>query len=275
LGESVPLWASLTRIFWLGFIYVFGVIIGIRNLFRIRRMDTAEIVENGGLWGVLIFSGIILLGFVGGGQLSRLLMYTPLFTIPLIMRFLAGFDTPVPIKATSGNYYLVRPWNWLRKYSFVVTSIIFLVLSFPTFLVNYATVNTTAIYQYEHSTGEFIESSYGDGRSLLFISDVPTTFSYVYYIPNAEIYSPSKPAGMSEEDLWITLDWLMDKFENSSKSAVFAFTEKFDWAYRNIMLIDQNDQQLLELIDRLSQQNKIYDNGHTQIYPNTRLSRSK
>jgi hypothetical protein len=103
------------------------------------------------------------------------------------------------------------------------------------------------------------------------ISDVPTTFSYVYYVPNAEIENPSKPEGMSAEDLWTTLDFLLDEFENSGQLAIFALTEKFDWAYRDIMLIEPDDPQLLAFSERLSENTLIYDNGHTRIYKNDNL----
>jgi hypothetical protein len=85
LGESTPLWASLTRYFWLVIIYVLGVILGIRNLFRFKRLDSIEILETGGLWGVLIFSVICVFAFPGGTQWQRVLEYAPFFTVPIIV----------------------------------------------------------------------------------------------------------------------------------------------------------------------------------------------
>ena len=269
LGENVPLWASLTRTFWLALIFVFGAILGIRNLFRFRRLDSIETMETGGLWCVLIFSGIAILAFPGGTQQSRVLMYASLFTVPIIVRFLSGlgyrsesFRSPGYVKSLSNS------WGWIGRHAFILLFIVFFVLSLPTFLVNHNSVNTQTVYRHELSAGEFIETSH-EGIPIHFFSDIISVYTSVYYVPDASFsYMPYPWDIADEEALWLETDRLVERFEGSSGDAIFVLTEKFSQPYRSISIVEPTDVRWLEFIGKLSKHNQIYDNGHTQIYSN-------
>lgn len=269
LGESVPLWASLTETFWLAFIFVFGAILGIRNLFRSRKLDLVETMETGGLWGVLIFSIVVILAFPGGTQQSRVLIYAPFFTVPIIVRFLAGFSRRNELLPSAGS--VQGPANsrsWFRRHIFTLLPILFFLLSFPTFLVYNSSVSTMAVYRYELAAGEFVKASYG-GKPLLFFSDIVTVYTNTYYVPDANFNNPPQPWEIAdEEELWLKMNRLVDRFENLGGNAIFVLTERFTWPYRSMYIFNPSDPTWIEFVNRLSQNDKIYDNGHTQIYTN-------
>lgn len=269
LGETVPLWVSLTRGFWLAFIFVFGTILGIRNLFRVKRLDVTETMENGGLWGVLIFSVICILAFPSGTQGHRLLMYTPLFTVPIIMRFLSGSSRQSELsQSTRFGKGLSNSWGWFRRHVFTLLLILFFILSFPTFLVNHSNVSTTVVHNYELSAGEFVEATY-EAKPLHFFSDIITVYTNVYYVPDANFSHPWHHWDIAdEEELWLDINRLMDRFENSGGNSIFVLSEKFTQPFRSISVIEPTDPRWREFVNRLSQDDKIYDNGHTQIYTN-------
>ena len=268
LGESTPLWASLTRYFWLVIIYVLGVILGIRNLFRFKRLDSIEILETGGLWGVLIFSVICVFAFPGGTQWQRVLEYAPFFTVPIIVMFIVGFSNEKAIHSKVFNKCLLKPLNWCERHAMAIISIVFLILSFPTFLVNNASISTMNVYKYELSAGEFVEANY-DEKSLFFASDIITVFTNEYYVPDADLRNPPEPYFMSsEEEVWLAINELFSEFEGHSGPAVFVLTERFDQPYRSIISIEPSDPARIEFLSRISSKDMIYNNGHTLIYIN-------
>jgi hypothetical protein len=266
LGESVPLWASLTRFFWMAVIFVLGMVLGVRNIFRIRKLDSTETLETGGLWGVLIFSVIGVFAFPGGTQIHRILMYAPLFTVPIIMRFLNSYEKPQTDYIPAHHNLLTRSSNWLGKYSVILLMVIFFVLSLPTFLVNRSDINTQTIYKYELSAGEFVENNFDD-NSLLFISDILTIYTNTYYVPDASLSHPPQPWEVSgEEDFWLALDRITENFTNSTTMSLFTLTEKFDKPYSSLFNITQDDPKWLGFTHKLTENNMIYSNNHTQIY---------
>jgi hypothetical protein len=269
LGESVPLWARLARVFWLAFIFVFGAILGIRNLFRSRKLDSIETMETGGLWGVLTLSIIVILAFPAGIQQSRVLLYAPFFTIPIVVRFLSGFSHQDELfQSTRFGQSLANAWGWFTTHIFTLLLILFFILSFPTFLLYNNSVSTMAVYRYELAAGEFVEASCGT-KPLRFFSDIITVYTNAYYVPDANLSHPPQPWEIAdEEELWLDINRLVDMFGNSEGDAIFVLTERFTQPYRSISVIERTDLRWIEFVNRLSRNDKIYDNGHTQIYTN-------
>lgn len=265
LGESVPLWASLTRIFGLSIVIVFGSILGFRNLIQFRKLESVEIIETGGLWGVLIFCAICIFAFPGGTQQSRVLMYASLFTVPIIIRFLTNIKPPIIFKSPVFSKHPAKSWNWDGIIVFNLPFFAFLCLSLPTFLVNHSSINTETVYSYERRTGEFVVTSY-DVESLHFISDILTVYTNAYYVPDAYFNHPPQPWDITDEKtLWQAIDQLIYKYEVSKENAIFVLSERFTQPYRSIAIIEP-DPRWLEFTHRLSNNNLIYCNGHYQIY---------
>jgi len=267
LGEATPLWASLTRYFWLLFLYFFGVILAIRNLFRIKKLDSIGTVETGGLWGILIASAIAIFAFEEGTQWARTLMYIPFLAVPIIITFISGIrqnkrdlqfiDIPISKNPVGVN-----------KFSLIAVFLLILIMSFPTFLVNHSDINTQSVYEYELSNGKYLEQYYDD-KTLSFISDIITTSTFAYYIPDAKLSPPPQLWDLfDEEDLWLSFKKRVEEFEDYRGAVIFTVTERFLQPYNSSFAISESDPEWKEFIGALTPHDMIYNNRHTIIYLN-------
>ena len=161
---------------------------------------------------------------------------------------------------------LSNSWGWFRRHVFTLLLILFFILSFPTFLVNHSNISTTMVHNYELSAGEFVEATY-EAKPLYFFSDGITVNTNVYYVPDANFNAILQPWEIADEDaLWLDVNRLMDRFENSGGNTIFVLSEKFTQPYRSISVIEPTNPGWREFVNRLSQGDRIYDNGHIQIY---------
>ena len=215
----------------------------------------------------MVASAIAIFAFEEGTQWGRTLMYVPFLAVPIIIKFISGIkqnkrdlqfmENPLHQNQTAAN-----------KFSLIVVPLLLLALSFPTFLVNHSSINTLTVYEYELSSGDFVRD-YFEQDGLLFISDGGTVYSFMYYIPDAELSPPPQIWEVSdEEDLWLSFQRKADVFNNYPKTAVFALAERFDQPYRSTYDIDKTGTKWKEFISQLVPNNIVYDNGHTEIYIN-------
>jgi hypothetical protein len=143
-----------------------------------------------------------------------------------------------------------------------------LITAFPTFIVNHSDIETQSVYEYELSAGEFVAENYDD-EGLLFISDILTVYSFMYYIPDAEMSHPAQSWDIKdEEDFWLSCQRQIDRFESYPGTAILAVTERFLQPYHSIYAMDDTSLQWIEFLDELSANDMIYNNGHIQIYIN-------
>jgi len=280
VGESIPLWAGLTRYFWLALIFGFGGILGIRNLVRARKLGSIEVMETGGLLGVAVFSIVIYLA-IPAAQWVRLMVFVPLFTVPIILRFLSGLsrhnelsrenrppeDPEGSLDSNQFHKSFANFGRWFRAHVFTLLIILSFALSLPTFLIHETSFTTFAVYPQELSTGEFLESAYGSEEGLKLFSSM-SAYTYTYYIPKARfdvINAPERLAG--EEDLWLEINRLLYRFENTRDgNIIFVLSERFRRPANHPAAIETTDPRWVELVNTLEDHNKIYDNGHTKIY---------
>ena len=63
-SATTPLWATLTRYFWLALLLGFAAVLGIRNLIRFKKLNDIEIILTGGLiaTGMLLLITLLLSG---------------------------------------------------------------------------------------------------------------------------------------------------------------------------------------------------------------------
>ncbi len=267
LGEATPLWVSLTRYFWLLVVYLFGVILAMINLFRIKKLDSIEAIETGGLWGILLASAVAIFAFEEGTQWGRTLMYVPFLAVPIIIKFISSTKQGKR-ELQFINRALSQNQRGTNKFAPVAVSILLLIMSFPTFLVNHSDINTLSVYEYELSSGEYLEKYYDD-ESLLLVSDVITDYTYVYFIPEAELSAPPHSWAIAdEEELWLSFQKQVEKFESFLKTAVFVITERYSQPYSSKFSINESDTGWIEFINKLMPYDMIYNNGYTQIYLN-------
>ena len=271
-----PAWASSIKFFWLALIIGFGGILGIWNLVKARKLESIEVLETGGLLGVIVFFIVSFLATIGQGQGIRSLAYFPLFTIPIMLTFLSRFsrhdelscqntlfEDPGGSFNCNGFHRSVTHFGgWFRRHVFTLLIILFFVLSLPTLLIRQASVSSNAIYPYESSGGEFIESAYGAEELYLF-STVYMGIAYIYYVPEAHFIGMQPVTGA--EDLWLGMNKSVDLFENYS-NAIFVLSERFRQPPHQPAIMESTDPRWVEIVNRLAENNKIYDNGHIQIY---------
>ncbi|MFC1943360.1 hypothetical protein ACFLWO_02120 [Chloroflexota bacterium] len=285
VGEQVPLWASLTRLFWLAFVFIFGALLWIRNLIKARKLHSLEAIQIGGLLGVVIFSIVCVLGFPGGGQYYRFLMYAPFFTVPIILRSLWDFSSYT--KSSSENIArfsenpgkgslvlklspqkgLITFGSWFRKYAFMLLVALVCVLSLPTFLAHNGEVCTRAIYPYEYASGEFIESVYGGKLEQVEIfTEAYAAYPIGYYMREAHFHPTLLPWEITNgAESWPGI--LVGDFGNSSyPNAIFVLSERLAQWWSGPPLIDKTGPRWVNFVNRLSENNKIYDSGHIEIY---------
>jgi hypothetical protein len=192
-------------------------------------------------------------------------MYIPFLAVPIIIKFISA--------SRRDNIYMQLTNTTLEKrnanrFSLVAVPLVLLIMSFPTFLVNHSDIDTISVYEYEQSAGEFV-SGYYDEEELLFISDIITVYSFVYYIPDAEMSHPAQSWELeNEDDLWLSFQKQIDKFESYPGTAILAVTERFSQPYRSIFGLENTSPQWIEFLDELSTSDTIYNNGHIQIYIN-------
>ena len=125
-----------------------------------------------------------------------------------------------------------------------------------------------SVYKYEHSAGEFVEAFY-EAESLRFISDIITVYTNAYYVPDANFSHPPQPWDIAgEEELWLEMNRLVDKFTDSTGTTIFILTERFGQPYRSILVIDRASLEWIEFMSRISNRDMIYNNNHAQIYIN-------
>jgi hypothetical protein len=268
LGESVPFWASLTRLFWMIVICLFGVILGIKNILRLKKLSIIETIETGGLLGILFFSSICVFTFPGGTQTQRILTYGPFFIVPIIVLFVTNFKFRNSIKNTFDRLVFIS-FEWVRTHDQKIIFCFFIILSLPTFLVNRPDINTMSIYKYELSAGEFVEFLYNGNDRTRFFTDIQTVYEYSYYIPDGKLNNPPQPYEIKDkEGVWNTFHTIISKFVSSKEPAIFILTERLDQAYRTITITEQSYSRLIELTNQLSNKNSIYNNGHICLYHN-------
>lgn len=254
IGGTLPLWASVTRAFWWALLGL-GTILGLYNLYRVRKLSLAEKIVTGGLLGVIVLSLIGMFATARGAQYQRFLMYAPLFSAPILLMF------------------LYRSGTWRRRGLILLTVLIFAV-ALPTFLSSVNTVCTDAIYPYECAAGEFMESNTneeGESHIVYSLTFVSTAWAY-YYIPDIPLtrFPESLYYSGSEDEVWQEVDEFVQRFQYGwtlpGTQKVFAVSEKSTVQYQHLVGIPPDHPRWEELRERLSSTNKIYDNGHVEMY---------
>lgn len=251
LGGTVPLWANATRWFWLVFIYVFGFILALWKLFKVRRLNSVERKIVGGLIGITLFCGVSFLISPGGEQGQRFLMYLPLCLVPIILGFFINLG-----------------WH-IRKYIFGTLAILLFISGLPSFLAYNNTVSTDAFYPQDFSTGRFVESAYGDINNLkVFSEGTDTSIATNYEVPNANYYLGASNFTLLKNvnAVWQALDELLSTYENSQGQRIFIFSIRTEVPYEHTFGIKPTDPNWQIILETLQDGNEVYNNNSVQIY---------
>ena len=253
IGGTLPLWANITHALWWALLG-FGTILGLYNLFRVRKLSLAEKVATGGLLGVILLTLIGIFGTAGGYQFTRFLLYTPLFCAPILLMFLHGSKT-------------------LGRWGLALVIVLVFALALPTFLSSVNTVSTDAIYPYECAAGEFMESNSdeeSEGHIVYGLTAGSTAWAY-YYIPDTLVRRVTRVYYVgSEDEVWQEVDKLVTRFQHEwtmpGKQKVLVISEKTTVIGQHLLGIPRDHPRWEELRELLSSTNRIYNNGHVLMY---------
>jgi hypothetical protein len=270
LGTEIPLWASITRWFWLISIYAFGIILALRNLFKLQILSSTEKFETGGLIGIVTLGAIGLVLSPGGFEIQRLFYYAPFFFVPIVLRFIN--DTPAESAsnetALERQHASIYPLGLhIKKYASNILLILFFILSLPTFFAHNSRISTDAYYSYDYSAGEFLESIYGSGEGLniYYFGDI---FPQIVYsgLRNINLYRLSDWAMENHTVSWQKPNNLITSFENAPGGSLFVFSLRGKGYYEHLLAIKPSDPQWSALELRLQNGSKIYDNRYVNVY---------
>ncbi len=271
LGERVPLWVSSIRLFWLFVTYVIGGFIALFNLTRIKKLSLIEIIETGALMLVILLSIVIQFLARGGSQYHRLLMYSHFFTVPIALRFFAGladqnkeFPKMLNIRPFLSRFKSPR---W-QHHATVIGIVILLVLAFPTFLAHHDQVSTYNVFAYEYTGGKFLSNTYGTGKGLVVFTDTLTISPTENSLYEANYQGSASFENITNEDVFWQIEYgLANLFlQKGNSKQVFVLAEKITFPGWRLFGIEPDDPKWVELENRLNTVNKIYNNGHSQIF---------
>jgi hypothetical protein len=254
VGAGVPVWAILVRCFWWVALFLFGPVLGLKNLLNIKALSRAQQVDTGGLVGVVVLSAAVSLLSVGGAEFYRFLLYGAFFTVPILLSFVVN----LPAKG--------------RRLALGLGIPLFFLLSFPTFLAHNNLVGTSTYYPAELRAGSFLEqASGGQGKGLTVFNDPVENGLLSYSIPDATlIATPQASELKGKEDFWQAAAKSVRSFSAwqaaGEQSPVFYLSQRRIALAEHLLRVRPQDSGWGELRNTLGETSKVYENGLVQIY---------
>ncbi len=253
-GEAVPEWYRLTRLAWLGLLYLPGAIVWLGAVRRRRSLAFPE----GEL--VTIFAGLGVLslasGFVsprGFGELLRGLTYVPFFTMPLLILC-----------------YLRWPRKMATAAALTLTAIT-TVLAFPTFLANNHRAGILAPLHGEYAVGQWLSTAYGAGRGVHVFLTHPLIGPLQRSLLDASFITDqeAESTGYVGQSRWEALDSLLKAFAESPRTSAtfFVYSAKIIIVSNMTYSIPVNDSRWSRLAAKLAERHDVvYANGVVDVY---------
>lgn len=246
-GPRYPLWGNITRLFWWGFVFGFGTLLMLAKLFSFHKQSEHNKLLLAGIVGSIVTIVIGSLGTKGivHGGLSRYIWIAPFFIVPYLIQFLSH--------------------HRMKTFGFSFLFITLLVFSLPTFLTNWDNFCYARGYPEEDSAAQFIERIYNKGEGLSvygYSSGLPFTF---YYSPKAMPHYGPEAYGLSEEEIWQSLENTLISFHNSRRT-LFVFSEKNKFPYWEYQGISPDHPRWNNIELQLYQANQIYTNKFVEIF---------
>jgi hypothetical protein len=253
-GPQMPLWATLTHYFWWISIYIIGSLIAIWNFLRAKNLNGRGVIQTGGVLGLIMLTAVAILLSPGGSQFFRFILWGAFFAVPVTLTFF--------LKST----------RRIKRAISVVAVILFLMLSFPTFLAHNNHANSTNTYPIELAATGFLGQNYPSGNGLTVFEIPAWKAPLLYDVPQADIrIIPESVRIRDKADAWDNINNLVASFENShgqsAESQLLCFFEeraKGDFSF--FWGVQPTDPEWNILKERLSSTNKIYSNGQVIMY---------
>jgi hypothetical protein len=254
-GEVVPEWYRLTRLAWLGLLYLPGGIIWLGAVRRWRSLAFPE----GELAAIFAGLGVLSLasGFVsprGFGELLRGLTYVPFFTVPLLILF-----------------YLRWPGKMATAATLILT-VVTTVLTLPTFLANNHRAGILAPLRGEYAVGQWLSTMYGAGRGVHVFLTHPLLGPLQRSLLDASFTTDqeAESTGYVSQSRWEALDSLLEVFAASPRTTVatfFVHSPKIIIVSNMTYSIPVDDSRWSQMAARLTDRyDAVYVNGVVDVY---------
>lgn len=249
LGGQSPLWMRAIIIFWVLALFIFGSILALVNLVRIRKLSNNLQILTGAMLGVFGLSILAVFTSLntGGFQFFRYLDFSGFFLVPIILLFIQTL-----------NY---------RKVALIVLAVLIVVLSFPTFLAYNSIIEGNAVYPQEIQAGQYLQTIYGDGSGLKIYTDGETATVLMCYLPNATYYYIDELSISENKDVILQqVGQLLSDFNKEQGNKLFVLSPKFEWFFVHQLSISVNNPEWAKLQTNFINDTEMYDNGFVQVY---------
>jgi hypothetical protein len=242
----VPLWANGVQTFWLLALTIPLVLLPF-YLYAWRRLGSVDRMVVAGLVGVMLLGIGLMAASPTGVDMVRFLAYAPLFTVPLALKFFMGRR---------------RLWRGVLLGSFVFLAF---ALTLPTFLANNRNEAVRRFYASDESAPQFLASLYGTGKGLTIFEPKDGGFTYDLY--RASIGYESEDFYMKDVDgLWKEMDKIATWFDGAEPGAIYVYSRRLVVPYEGIFQVQPSDVHWENLLNRLEQHPRFYDNGNVVMY---------
>jgi hypothetical protein len=246
VGQQIPLWANISRLFWLFLIFGVGSILALRWVIKLKKIDAISRNILACLIGCIVFATFAFIISPAGGQFHRFLLYVPFLMTPIIM-----------LTFKSRRYFN----------HFVV--ILLIALSCSTFLAYNGRITYSSIYHSEVQAGNIIAQSFGRGDNTEFYTSVWSgSFTYLKSY-DASIVNEGDPAYNSTSDYWNQVGVVIQYFErhlDEHKNKLFIYSVKFKMEPQHILGISPNATDWNQYFSQLYDNNQVYSNGDITFF---------
>jgi len=248
--ERSVLWSLALRYIWLIVGMGLGGLVGLVYLARLRRLAPNQTMAVGGLTGVGLLGLAIALGS-SGEDLFRVLFYVPVFTALLLLLGISALGRRI------------------GRYAFAALALLLFVLSFPSLLNNNYTVGFSVYYPTELASGEYLRSSFGQGKTVEVFGGA---FPAIYYTPGGDFRTPD-PVVVGVARFWTEVEDDVERFKATAaepnKSGIWILSARTPSNLRHLLGPagpgDPEYRRLFgEEVPRAG--HAIYDNGGVQLF---------
>jgi len=248
--ERSVLWSLALRYIWLIVGMGLGGLVGLVYLARVRRLAPNQTMAVGGLAGVGLLGLAIALGS-SGEDLFRVLFYVPVFTALLLLLGISALGRRI------------------GRYAFAALALLLFVLSFPSLLNNNYTVGFSVYYPTELASGEYLRSSFGQGKTVEVFGGA---FPAIYYTPGGDFRTPD-PVVVGVARFWTEVEDDVERFKATAaepnKSGIWILSARTPSNLRHLLGPagpgDPEYRRLFgEEVPRAG--HAVYDNGGVQLF---------
>ena len=198
--ERSVLWSLALRYIWLIVGMGLGGLVGLVYLARVRRLAPNQTMAVGGLTGVGLLGLATALGS-SGEDLFRVLFYVPVFTALLLLLGISALGRRI------------------GRYAFAALALLLFVLSFPSLLNNNYTVGFSVYYPTELASGEYLRSSFGQGKTVEVFGGA---FPVIYYTPGGDFRFPD-PVVVGGARFWVEVQ------NDVERSVLWSLALRYIW----------------------------------------------